>query len=197
MLKQLSARTIFHDQVEIVIVFNHLIELNDMRMPDFFQDCDFSIYSVNIGLILDFIFFQYFDGDFIASYNVCPLFYFAECSLTFSFSNNEASNLLSFTIFLLFGIFILIFSSAWFLVGGFFFLGTILCLLGFLFRHIFFRCFGYLCIFWLTTFIVPVTADILNRWRVTKRIQNKYETKELFKDLPSWTRIFGEILSIT
>ena len=166
MLKQLSARTIFHDQVEIVVVFDHLIQLNDVRMPNFFQDCDFSIYSVNIGLILDFIFFQYFDGDFIASYNVCPLFNFAKCSLTCSFSYNETSNLLSFTIFLLFGIFFFVlFSSGWFLVG-FFFWGTFLCFLRwFLFLLIFFRCF---CYFWLTTFIVCMTGDMLNRWRVTK-----------------------------
>lgn len=122
-------------------------------MPNLFQDCDFSIYSVNIGLILDFIFFQYFDGNFIASYNVCSLFNFTECSLTFSFSYNEASNLLSFTIFLLFGIFILIFSGALILVG-FFFFGTFLWLL---FRRILLGCFGN---FWLTTFIALLSTDI-------------------------------------
>lgn len=161
-LEELSARTILHDQVQVIIVFNHLVQLNDVRVPDFLEDCDFSVDSVNIGLILDFIFFQYFDGHLVASYNVRSLFDFAEGSLTFGFPDDEASDLLSLAIFLLFWIFILISCCALILVG-FFFLGTILCLLGFLFRRIFIRCFGN---FWLTSFIGLVITPSF-RWRVT------------------------------
>lgn len=47
-LKQLSARTILHNQVQIVVIFYHFIKLNYVWMPHFFEYSYFSIYPIYI-----------------------------------------------------------------------------------------------------------------------------------------------------
>ena len=71
-------------------------------MANLFQNCNFSVDPVDVGLIFNFVFFQYFDCNFVASYNMGALLNFSKGSLALGFANDEASNLLAFTIFLLF-----------------------------------------------------------------------------------------------
>ena len=74
-LEKFSTTAVLHDQVQIVIVFNHLNDqkltffkssylekLNDVRMPDFFQDSDFPVDTVQICMVLYFVFLQDFDS---------------------------------------------------------------------------------------------------------------------------------------
>ena len=48
MLKELPTRAILHDEVEVVIILDHFIQLDYMRVPHFLQDCDFSVYPVDV-----------------------------------------------------------------------------------------------------------------------------------------------------
>ena len=86
------------------MILNHFIQLNNMGMSYLFQYCNLSVDSFNVRLIFYFVFFKYFYCYFIASYNMSSLFYFTECSFSFSFSNNEPTNLFSFLIFFFFRI---------------------------------------------------------------------------------------------
>lgn len=73
-----------------------------MRMPDFFEDSYFSIDSIYIRLILDFVFFEYFYGNFVASDAMSSLFYFSKCSFSFGLANYETSYMFSFCVFFFF-----------------------------------------------------------------------------------------------
>jgi len=75
-----------------------------MRVANFLQDGDFSIDSVDIRLILDFVFFQYFYSNFIASYNMGSLLNFSKCSFTFCLSYYETTNLFAFAVLFLLGV---------------------------------------------------------------------------------------------
>jgi len=76
-----------------------------MRVSYFLEDCDFSINTIDIRLVLDFVFFQNFNGNFIAGYNVSTLLHFSKSSFSFSFTYNESTNLFSFAILFFFRIF--------------------------------------------------------------------------------------------
>jgi hypothetical protein len=56
-IKKLSAVTIFHDHVKFLVGLNNFIKLDHIWMSNFFQNLDFSCYSLNIFLILDLVFF--------------------------------------------------------------------------------------------------------------------------------------------
>lgn len=47
-LEQLAARTVLHDQVQVVIVFYHFIQLNDVRMPNLLQNRDFAVDALDV-----------------------------------------------------------------------------------------------------------------------------------------------------
>ena len=68
-----------------------------MRMPDLFQNGDFPIDSINVWLIFDFIFFQYFNSNFVAGYNMSSLFDLSKC--TFS-DNSHQFKVIKLCIFL-------------------------------------------------------------------------------------------------
>lgn len=71
-------------------------------MTDLFKDRYFPIDPVDVRLVFDFILFKYFDGHFVASNNVSALFHLSKGALTLGFSNDESTDLLAFTVFLLF-----------------------------------------------------------------------------------------------
>ena len=102
MLKELTTRAILHDEVEVVIILNHFVQLDYMRVSNFLQDCDFTVYPVDVRLVFDFIFFQDLDSHLVASYNVCTLFNLAKCAFAFRFTNDEPSDLLAFAVLLFF-----------------------------------------------------------------------------------------------
>ena len=95
-LKQLTSRTVFHDQVEIIVVLNHLVQLHHVRVSHLFQNRYFSVYAVDVRLVFYFVLLENLYGDLVSSYDMRSLFNFAESTLTFCFSYYEASDLLSF-----------------------------------------------------------------------------------------------------
>lgn len=56
-LEQLTTRAVLHDEVEVVLVLYHLVELDDVRVSHLLEDRDLSIDSVDVRLIFNFIFF--------------------------------------------------------------------------------------------------------------------------------------------
>jgi hypothetical protein len=62
-VEEFTSIGIFHDHVELFFGFNNFIELNDVWMSHFLQDFDFSRYSFNVFLIVNFIFLQNFNGN--------------------------------------------------------------------------------------------------------------------------------------
>lgn len=87
-----------------------------MRVSYFLQNSNFSVDTVNITLILDFIFFKNFDCNFITCNDMCSLFYFTKCSFSFCLSDDKSTNLFSFRVlfflnfFLTFLIIVLLFN---------------------------------------------------------------------------------------
>ena len=69
-VKQLAAAAIFHDNVELFFGFNNLVELNDVWMSDLLQNFDFSRDSFDVLLIVDLVFLQNFNGDFLTGERV-------------------------------------------------------------------------------------------------------------------------------
>ena len=66
-VKKLATISILHDQVELLRGFYDFIKLNDVWVPDHFQDVDFSCNSFDIINVLDFIFFKNFDSNSLTS----------------------------------------------------------------------------------------------------------------------------------
>ena len=56
-VEELTPTCVLHNQVELSLSFNYLIELDHVRVADLFQNFDFSSNPVNIGLVLNFGFF--------------------------------------------------------------------------------------------------------------------------------------------
>mgnify|MGYP006093167101 CR=1 FL=1 len=56
-LEKLTARTVLHDQVQIVVILDHFVELNHVRVAHFFEDCDLPVDSIYVRLVLYFVFF--------------------------------------------------------------------------------------------------------------------------------------------
>ena len=123
-LEEFTARAVFHYKIEIVVIFYHFVELYYMRVPYFFEYSYLPINPINITLIFNLVFFQYFNRNFISSYNMRSLLNLSKCPLPFSFSNNKPTNLFSFTILLFFFVFFFLFLVLYFwpfliVVGGF------------------------------------------------------------------------------
>lgn len=93
-LEELAARTVFHDQVQVVIVFNHIIELNDVWMPDFLENCDLTVDSFQVCMVLYLLFLEYFDRHLFVSGIMCTLLNLAEGALSLGLAHCEVSNLL-------------------------------------------------------------------------------------------------------
>ena len=60
--KKFSSSNILHNQVELLICFNYLIQLDNNRMSDLFQYMYLPSNSLNIMNIHNFILFQHLDG---------------------------------------------------------------------------------------------------------------------------------------
>ena len=65
-----------------VSVNTYLVKLNNVWMSDDLEDVDFSCYTLNIGLVFDLVLLQYFDGDFLTSYQVCAESHFSKGALS-------------------------------------------------------------------------------------------------------------------
>lgn len=60
----------------------YLVKLNNVWMAHDLQDVDFSSYALNVGLVLDLVLFQYFDGDLLTSYQVRAKSHFSKRALS-------------------------------------------------------------------------------------------------------------------
>lgn len=142
MLEEFATRAVLHDEIEVIVVLYHFIQLNYMWMSNTLKNRYFSVYSIYIGLVFYLVFLQDLYCDFVAGYNVGALFDFTKCTFPFCFPNNETSNLFAFTIFL----FIWIFFVSILLSGLFLFLFSFFNIFFFIFILIFifylFRIFG-------------------------------------------------------
>ena len=101
MLEQFTTGAVLHYKVQIILIFNHLIQLNYLRMSYFLQNRYFSINTLDVTMVLNFIFFKDFNGHFVAGTNVGSLLDFAESSFTFCLSDYEATNNFALLILLL------------------------------------------------------------------------------------------------
>ena len=66
-LEELSSRTVFHYKIEVVLVFNHLIQLNHVRVPDLLEDGYFTVDPIDVRLVFDLVLLKDFYGYFVAS----------------------------------------------------------------------------------------------------------------------------------
>ena len=62
-IKQFSTIAVLHDHIKLFFGFNDLIELNDIRMPDFLENFYFSSNTFHILLIVDFVLLENLDSD--------------------------------------------------------------------------------------------------------------------------------------
>ena len=102
MLKEFSARAIFHNQVQIVFIFYHFIKLNNMRMSNLFKYYYFSIDSFHIWLIHYFILFKNFNCNFVSCFYMSPLFHLSECTFPLCFSYYISTYLFPFLVLFFF-----------------------------------------------------------------------------------------------
>lgn len=66
LFEKLAFRDELHDEEELLWGFDDFIELNEIGVADLFEDMYFAGDTFYISNIDDFIFFEYFDGDFFA-----------------------------------------------------------------------------------------------------------------------------------
>ena len=64
-IKQFTATSVFHDQVELFLGFDYFIELDNILVPDHFENMYFSCHSFYISHIRNSIFLQNFHCYFL------------------------------------------------------------------------------------------------------------------------------------
>lgn len=69
-VEQLATTAILHDHVKLFFSFNYLIELDDVWVSDLLEDFDFPCDSLDVFLVVDFVFLEDFDGDLFACQRV-------------------------------------------------------------------------------------------------------------------------------
>lgn len=85
-IKKFTTAHIFHDQVELLWCLNNFVELNNVRMPDHFEDMDLTRYSFDIVHVLDFIFFKNFYRNLLTGAVMNSELHFSESTLANSFT---------------------------------------------------------------------------------------------------------------
>ena len=80
--EEFTTARVFHDQKELFRGFNYLIQLHDIWMPHNFQNVNLSHHSSYVSLVLDFIFFEDFDGYLLRGQLVNSFAHFAERTRT-------------------------------------------------------------------------------------------------------------------
>ena len=90
-LEELAARAILHDEVQVIVVLYHFVQLDYLRVTHLLQDGDFTIDPLNIRMVLDLVLLENLDGDFVAGDYMRALLHFTEGTLSFSLANDEAA----------------------------------------------------------------------------------------------------------
>ena len=88
MLEQFSSACVLSDQVEIMMVFEYLIKLYDVRMSCFPQYFQLLAKSVLIGLTFNIPLIDHFDSNLLLSMHMPGNFNFIESTLPNSFSKD-------------------------------------------------------------------------------------------------------------
>jgi hypothetical protein len=65
-VKKLAALGIFHNQVQLLLGFDDLVELDDLRVSDDLQNVDLSGHALHICNVTDLGLFEDLDGDFLS-----------------------------------------------------------------------------------------------------------------------------------
>lgn len=61
-VEELTSIAVLHDHIELLFCLNDFIQLNNIWMPDFLEDFDFSRYPLYILLVMDLVFLKDFNG---------------------------------------------------------------------------------------------------------------------------------------
>lgn len=69
-VEKLAPRHILHDQKQLTRRFDNLVQLHNIGVPDNLEDLDLPHDSCDVALVLDLVFFQYFDGHFLIGQNM-------------------------------------------------------------------------------------------------------------------------------
>ena len=65
-VEQLSSIAVLHNHIELFLRLDNLIELDDIGMPHLLQNFNLSSDSFDIFLVMNLIFFQNFNCNFLA-----------------------------------------------------------------------------------------------------------------------------------
>ena len=91
-VKKFSSTCIFHNQEKLLRSFYNLIQLNYIRMSDYFQNVDLSHHSCNISLVLNLVLFEDLDGYFLLRQLMNTFSDFTKRSRSNSFSDHVIAN---------------------------------------------------------------------------------------------------------
>lgn len=85
-VEQFATWSVFHNKKQLSASFNNLVELDYVRMPNDFENLNFTHHPGNIGLLLDFVFLENFDrnlflGDLVNAHPNLP-----KSTLSYSFA---------------------------------------------------------------------------------------------------------------
>jgi hypothetical protein len=85
-IKDFSARCVFHDQIQLPSRLNDLVQLHDVWMSDQLQDMYFSCYALHISYFHDTLFLQDLYSNALPSQDVRTQLHLAEGSLANGFA---------------------------------------------------------------------------------------------------------------
>ena len=77
-VEQLPALCILHDEVQLLGGLDDFVELDQVGMPNDFQNVDLPSHSFNVGHVGYFLLFEYFDGHLFACEDVGAFLYLPE-----------------------------------------------------------------------------------------------------------------------
>lgn len=87
------------------MIFNHLVQLHDVRVAHLLKYSYLSIDSIDIRLVFYFVLFKYLDCNFVARYAMSSLLNLSKCSFSLGLADDETANNFALAILLFFWIF--------------------------------------------------------------------------------------------
>ena len=86
MVKELTTRSVLHDQEQLFGCFNNFVQLDYVGMSDYLEYLNFSHHSVDVCLVIDFFLFQYFDCYLLLRQQMGAFAHLAKRALSQSFT---------------------------------------------------------------------------------------------------------------